>query len=342
MSLRSKHIQPGQQEGTRGSGLTKTLFLGVPAEEQKPKLCSRCQRPVVLAYRVYSRELDRRTGEMRVAKGQFEVAHIMDGNPVFDVCPYPSLLDKLKQEIEREQNVTGSAVGPGKATVHLEEVVKKRDGSGEYSRVTCGARGNLWTTLDRRNVTCSNCRVKIEHDTRQLNQEIGETSMAMTADQIKAKIAESKNKKATAGTAGTAGTSAALVEKDEEGNPIPQATGKVSKKAVGTAKVEKGPKLLNACGCGCEQPTRTSSGKFIPGHDAKLHGLIKKLKEGKARLTEAPAQVQAGMYPKVKQAVVKAKNEKGEVVETLSGVEPSVEEAVYLESLKGLGGPATA
>lgn len=344
MSMRMRHAYDGNR--------IKIIWRGPMSTEQKPRLCSRCGHPVVLAYRVYKRELTR-TGDLHVVKGQYEVAHVQDGQPVFDICPYPTLLQQLEERVKREQAAAESRLmasgiemndaAKKRRTVHWEETVKARDGT-EFLRVRCGARGNLYTTLDSEAVTCSNCKpkpgtvafVQQQGPTNQastMNQSTsnkieGKPTMSTTAETIKAKIAASKAKKQE-------GAAANLVQKDEGGAPLPKAT--VSKKAVQTAKAPAAPKMLNACGCGCNQPCAS---RFIPGHDAKLHSWIKKVGDGRMKLDDLPAQVRSGMYGKVKQTVVKSKNEKGEVVETLQGVAPSVQEAAYLETLKGLGGPA--
>jgi hypothetical protein len=99
------------------------------------------------------------------------------------------------------------------------------------------------------------------------------------------------------------------------------------------AKAETGPKLLNLCGCGCGAGVKS---RFQPGHDAKLHGWVKKLERGAMALGELPAMVRDGMFPKTKQGQVKG--EDGKV--TLTGVIPTVSEANYLEYLKGKGGTA--
>jgi hypothetical protein len=165
--------------------------------------------------------------------------------------------------------------------------------------------------------------------------------MSAAQEAIQKKIQEAKEKKA-AGKANGGAAANLGVEKDAEGVPLPQATGKksggVAKKAVqaGTAAT-KAPKFLNACGCGCGQPCKS---RFLPGHDAKLHGWVKKLAAGVMSLDELPPGVRNGMYPKVKQGVIKGTNEKGEKTETLAGVQPTVTEAAYLDTLKGQGGPA--
>lgn len=319
-----------------------SLFVGPSAPEQKPKPCSRCGKPVVLAYRVYSRERIKNSDppEYRITKGQFEVAHVIDNKPIFDICPYPSLLEQLQSRINQhkteEENRRPDLAE--KKTVHLET----QTASGGV-RVWCGARGSLWTTLDRQSVTCSNCKVRLETDNRigQSNQTKEKTDMStqqgaatgaapkMTAADIKAKIAASKAKKAEGQTQGTA---ANLVSDDE--GPLPQATGaKVKKQQVQATAKTKEPKTLNLCGCGCGTPVKSS---FAPGHDAKLHGWIKKLAAGKMLLTELPVQVISGMYPKVKQQFAIGED-KSKIPQ---GVEPVCDEKDYLETLKGKGGLA--
>lgn len=159
--------------------------------------------------------------------------------------------------------------------------------------------------------------------------------MAMTAEQIKAKIAAGKQAKA-AGTP-AAGAAATLVEDA----PLPKATqtkaqqkkAEVEKKQV--EKAAKTPKALNLCGCGCGSGVKAN---FVPGHDAKLHSWIGKLAKGTMSLSDLPAQVVTGMYPKVKQT--STKDEKGKI--SYSEVGPVIDEKDYLATLQGKGGMPTA
>ena len=163
--------------------------------------------------------------------------------------------------------------------------------------------------------------------------------MSAAQQAIQKKLAEAQAKK-NAGAA-NGGAAANLVETDADGVPLPKATtGKksgVAKKAVQAGAAPKQPKFLNACGCGCGQPCKS---RFLPGHDAKLHGWVKKLAAGVMSLDELPPQVRNGMFPKVKQGVIKGVDDKGAKTEALAGVQPTVSEAQYLETLKGQGGPA--
>lgn len=67
--------------------------------------------------------------------------------------------------------------------------------------------------------------------------------------------------------------------------PVTKGTGtmakkatKAAKKANGGVKREKAPKTVRACVCGCGEET---TGHFAPGHDARYHGWIKKLADGR-------------------------------------------------------------
>lgn len=54
-------------------------------------------------------------------------------------------------------------------------------------------------------------------------------------------------------------------------------------------KKDKGPSAKGLpCLCGCGQPTVTDSAKFIPGHDAKLKGLLLKVERGEVKKSEIP------------------------------------------------------
>lgn len=72
----------------------------------------------------------------------------------------------------------------------------------------------------------------------------------------------------------------------------------MAKKAAGTKKAaaakkpaekrEKAPKTVRKCACSCGTET---TGFFAPGHDARMHGWIKKLESGKIEAKEVPAAV---------------------------------------------------
>jgi hypothetical protein len=66
---------------------------------------------------------------------------------------------------------------------------------------------------------------------------------------------------------------------------------KAKAKANGAAK-SKAPKTVRDCVCGCKTQT---TGFFAPGHDARVHGWIKKLAAGKMKPSEIPAAVRNGL-----------------------------------------------
>lgn len=59
--------------------------------------------------------------------------------------------------------------------------------------------------------------------------------------------------------------------------------------AVEQVKEAKGPSAKGLpCLCGCGQPTRTEKAKFIPGHDAKLKGVLLKVERGELPKSAVP------------------------------------------------------
>lgn len=62
-------------------------------------------------------------------------------------------------------------------------------------------------------------------------------------------------------------------------------------KSNGAAK-SKPTKTVRKCVCGCSTDT---TGYFAPGHDARVHGWIKKLAAGKMKPSEIPAAVRNGL-----------------------------------------------
>lgn len=59
--------------------------------------------------------------------------------------------------------------------------------------------------------------------------------------------------------------------------------------------VPKEPTPPAPCSCGCGETVRGKSSKFIPGHDARFYGLIKRIIEGRLHRDEANAQVKAAI-----------------------------------------------
>lgn len=84
-------------------------------------------------------------------------------------------------------------------------------------------------------------------------------------------------------------------------------------------KKERAPKLLNLCGDGCGARVQRN---FAMGHDARFHGWLKRLADGRMKPNEVPAGV----------AKILSLKKKGE------GFVPSITEGQYLEQLAGKGG----
>jgi len=347
VAIRMKH-NPNQPK-------QKTIFVGPPSPEQKPSLCSRCGQPVGYRYRVYEKHLDKE-GNWRIDRGQYEVAHInpADGREIF-FCPEPSMLDQLLETLREKERVYENQMGMSeygatgkKHTVHMERPKLKE---ADVLFVVCGAKGSLYTTLDSKLVSCSNClgrmklsaefskireldasiKVKTKTETKPLIKE-KEKGKPM-AQTMKEKVAAARAKAAAGAGAPAAGVALGTATEDEAPMPKATQTGKVKKQAVASGPKTSTPKMLNLCGCGCGAGVKS---RFLPGHDAKLHGWIKKLAAGAMDLATVSPFVRDGMFPKAKQG--KIKNEKGEMV--LVGVAPTVTEEAYLESLKGKGGVA--
>lgn len=62
------------------------------------------------------------------------------------------------------------------------------------------------------------------------------------------------------------------------GKMAKKAKSKANGKANGAAKRERTPKTVRSCACGCGAET---TGHFAPGHDARYHGWLTKLKDGR-------------------------------------------------------------
>lgn len=58
------------------------------------------------------------------------------------------------------------------------------------------------------------------------------------------------------------------------------------------AKREKAPKQVRKCACGCGTDT---TGSFAPGHDARMHGWIAKLADGRIQPSDVPAVVRKNL-----------------------------------------------
>lgn len=140
------------------------------------------------------------------------------------------------------------------------------------------------------------------------------TAEPTKAQVIAKKIADAKAKKQATGTTATG---KAVVE-GKSAN-----LGGVKAKA---AKVKKAPKVktpvtLNMCGCGCGAAVKS---KFQMGHDARFHGWLKRLKDGRMKPTDLP--------PAVAKLLLLKKDGEGFV--------PKITEEQYLTQLEGLGGTA--
>lgn len=325
MSLKMRQVQDSER--------SKTTWVGPSSPEQKPTLCSKCGKPVARAYRVYEQKTDQ-WGNKRITKGQYEVAHVVEGRPVWDACPYPSLLEQLQEKVRKDKEEEEEA-NPEKRMIHW---TRASDGP---MLIWCGAKGDLWISDVRAEANCINCiqrwkqnEIISQHQGDSNNK--GDQDMAMTREQIQEKIQKAKAAKANGG--GQQGQSANLVSGaiDDDGVPMPKATvtgtrkqkvGNNSSSSKGSSKAD-GPKVLNLCGDGCGAGCKS---RFIPGHDARLHSMIKRMAAGKMKASELPEQVREGMYKGVKQVEVKG---------VVQGVQPTKAEALYLETLKGAGGPA--
>lgn len=72
------------------------------------------------------------------------------------------------------------------------------------------------------------------------------------------------------------------MKKVKKGNEAAEAT------AVAEPKAKKKSAKGLPCLCGCGQPTITDSARFIPGHDAKLKGLLLKVERGELKKSAIP------------------------------------------------------
>lgn len=78
-----------------------------------------------------------------------------------------------------------------------------------------------------------------------------------------------------------------LAELAEQPPTVKVGKGMAKKTAkVKTVRAEKPPKTVRACACGCGGQT---TGHFAPGHDARLHGWIAKLADGRIEPKDIPA-----------------------------------------------------
>lgn len=302
------------------------------------------QRPVAgIAHRCpyCSLELDRRYVVYRrnaktqaVVQGQWETVHLTaDGDIAGDgKCPKsplrkyldvsdPSTYTRIAHEVSRKRS----------GTVHLKRDAIEQDTLGRAMVTICGALGGR-TSASINDVTCHNCRTTIERHNRRTNMSAAETeTKPMT---VKEKIAAAKARKEAAQGAPGPGKSATLVSKDGpvakssaktataagKGKPATEATKAKLRELKEKAKKEP----INPCGCGCGTLVK---GRFAIGHDARFHGWIKRVGDGRMTIAELPEQVKRGMYPGVKD-LPEATRKEGR------GVLPKVQEAHYLESLK--------
>lgn len=54
------------------------------------------------------------------------------------------------------------------------------------------------------------------------------------------------------------------------------------------ARTKPGPKDLPICGCGCGDQCGSVKSRFLPGHDARFHGYVAKIKDGRLKYAELP------------------------------------------------------
>lgn len=202
-----------------------------------------------------------------------------------------------QQEVMHVDSYGGNVIGNGKCQSDLNPLKKYQMAQSEYDRakqesaktlhysvdnkIACGAAGGV-STSNLSQVTCKNCQ-KSSKIKIEFNNDLEEDDDMSTAE---------------------AGT---------KRNPIVKKAG--AKKAAPKTKKSSDSKLT-PCGCGCGE---TVARKFAVGHDARFHGQLKRVADGRMKLSELPAAVRKFMF------AGKTENEKG--------VKPSATEKQWLESL---------
>lgn len=367
MSVRHKH-ESSQRNVGRIAGHS-TVFAGVRSEEQKPKACDRCGVVIAFAYRVYDR--DKATQRVTRGQYEVAHLDDEGGVLSWD-CFGEGPLDKyLNARAAREEANprVGANRNSASGVVHLwQEMEGGRVMCGAAGTlrttedkvlVTCN---NCERRLALGEIAVSRQEARDEYVDGSTNNQNDEdedsndneqeettamntttTTTVVPAEQsVKEKIAAAKAKAAAKQTAGGAVTvpagAAAALTADAATMPKAVTTKNVAKPAVARKeKVAKEPKAVrvakakvwNLCGCGCGSSTLS---RYLPGHDAKLHGWMKRVGDGRMKVEELPEQVRNGMYRGVKQQIVKTGD-----VSTLQGAAAKVNEGDYLVTLVGQG-----
>lgn len=247
------------------------------------------------------------------------------------LAKYLSLESKSSYSEAKDVNKgKGGIDNRGKGAVHLKRESIEQDTLGRPMVTICGALGGR-TSVSMTQVTCSNCKRTHERTTK-MTEATGQagagtaTTKPMTVKEKIAAAAAAAAAKA-AGKGVGAGKSANLVSKD---GPLPKtvktkAAAKAdNKEKLAKLKEAKKKDPINPCGCGCGTLV---AGRFSMGHDARFHGWIKRVGDGRMSIAELPEQVRRGMFAGVKD-LPEATRKEGK------GVNPKVAEAHYLESLK--------
>ena len=78
------------------------------------------------------------------------------------------------------------------------------------------------------------------------------------------------------------------VSTNEGMNDMAKKAAKAKAKTAGKAKTAKAPKEVRKCACECGTDT---TGYFAPGHDARMHGWIAKLTDGRIERKDIPTKV---------------------------------------------------
>lgn len=98
---------------------------------------------------------------------------------------------------------------------------------------------------------------------------------------------------------------------DDSATPESEGSTDMAKKAAKAAKVKKvkTPRTVRNCACGCGGET---TGYFVPGHDARMHGWIKKLGDGRIDINGKDAKSGEKIIPNaVLKSLVLTKTAKG-------------------------------
>lgn len=276
-----------------------------------PHVCTLCGSDVKSIYRITS------------GYAGYRVAHLDEAGvvqgwecPNKDKSPLAKYLNAGKgrpMSDEVKDRLLVTKAGKSK-TLHLARLTTEEAGwvhetHDELGRVMvteCGAIAGT-TTRDRDQVSCKNCRRQFK------TKETTTMTTTMTKEQVTEKIKAHQANKAAAGKA------ASLVGK--KGDKAAEKGAKKLTGAAAKAKANAKPKAetkMKPCGCGCGENVKK---RFAMGHDARFHGWLKRVGDGRMKLSELPKQVRQGMFAGA------SENEKG--------VKPKVKEEHYLAGLAG-------